>query len=374
MFYGRGPERQRIEQLVGDLINGIPGLLVIRGEAGVGKSVLLNHAARAAGDAVQVLRAFGIESEAELPFGALHQLVHPLLDHLGDLPEPQATALSGAFGLTPAQDVDRMLVGLGTLTLLSDSADTRPVLCLIDDAHWLDEPSADALRFVAGRLVAEHIALVVATREDHGAWTPSEPELRLTGLDTAAATALLTECHPELTGEIVGRVINETSANPLALIELPAALSQAQRAGIEPISGPLPLPERLQAIYQDELDKQPAAARSVLLLCAAEESCDLDVVLRAARSRGLDSAALQPAERAGLVKIEDTIGGRRISFRHPLLRAATYRSATVDERIDAHRRLVDVLDPELDADRRAWHLAASVRSARARARCDRPDR
>ncbi|MFI6833607.1 AAA family ATPase [Kribbella sp. NPDC050241] len=360
MLYGRQPERQRIEHLVGNLTDGNPGLLVIRGEAGAGKSVLLDHAASCAGDAVQVLRGYGVQGEAELPFAALHQLLRPLLDRMDDLPGPQAAALRSAFGLMPSEQVDRMLVGLGTLTLLSEAADERPLLCLVDDAHWLDKPSADTLWFVAGRLVAERIGLIFAARDEQPIQFPAAPEVRLTGLDTAAAAALLTESHPDLTGDVVRRVIDETSANPLALIELPAALSAAQRAGVEPLPGPLPLPERLQKIYQVQLENLPAATRAILLLSAAEESSDLAVVLRAAGARGLDVACLHPAEAAGLVRTEDSVSGRRIVFRHPLLRAAAYRSASLSERIEAHRCLAQVLDPELDADRRAWHLAASA--------------
>lgn len=360
MLFGREPERQRIEHLVGNLLDGTPGLLVIRGEAGVGKSVLLGHAASCAGDAVQVLRGYGVQGEAELPFAALHQLLRPLLGHIDDLPGPQADALRSAFGLLPSDQVDRMLVGLGALTLLSEAADERPLLCLVDDAHWLDKPSADTLWFVAGRLMAERIGLIVAVRDEQPIPFPAAPEVRLAGLDPAAAAALLTQRHPELTGDVVRRVIDETSANPLALIELPTALSAAQRAGIEPLAGPLPLPERLQKVYQVQLDNLPSETRAILLLSAAEESSDLAVVLRAADARGLDATSLHPAEAAGLVRTEDAVSGRRIVFRHPLLRAAAYRSATVSERIDAHRCLAQALDPELDADRRAWHLAASV--------------
>ena len=360
MLFGRSRELQRIDRLVADLVDGVPGHLVIRGEVGSGKSVLLDHAAGCGGDDVQVLRGYGVQSEAELPFAGLYQLLRPLLDRVDDLPEPQALALRGAFGVIPSGEVDRMLVGLGALTLLSEAVEERPLLCLIDDAQWLDEPSADTLRFVAGRLVAERIGLLFAVRDQETVWFPAAPEVRLAGLDSAAATALLAQRHPDLTGDVIRRVIEETSANPLALTEIPGALSPAQRAGIEPLAGPLPLPERLQAIYQGQLHKLPESTRAILLLSAAEESCNLAVVLRAARRCGLDPASLQPAEAAGLVRTEDAVSGRRIVFRHPLLRAAVYNAARVSERIDAHRRLAGVLDPELEPDRRAWHLAATV--------------
>ncbi|HWD79734.1 MAG TPA: ATP-binding protein, partial [Kribbella sp.] len=279
MLYGRKPERRRIEQLVGNLVDGDPGLLVIRGEAGSGKSVLLDYAAGYGAEDVQVLRGYGVQSEIELPFAALHQLVRPLLNRTGDLPAAQAAALSNAFGTAPAGQVDRMLVGLGALTLLSEAAEERPLLCLIDDAHWLDEPSVDTLRFIAGRLLAERIGMLFAVRDGETTLFPGAPQIMLAGLDAAAATELLADAHPDLTGDLIQRLIEETSANPLALRELPTALSAAQRAGLEPLTGPLPLPERVQQIYAAQLETLPAATRALLLLSAAEEAGDLSVVL-----------------------------------------------------------------------------------------------
>ncbi|HWD79225.1 MAG TPA: LuxR C-terminal-related transcriptional regulator, partial [Kribbella sp.] len=235
-----------------------------------------------------------------------------------------------------------------------------PLLCLIDDAHWLDEPSVDTLRFIAGRLLAERIGMLFAVRDGETILFPGAPEIMLAGLDAAAATELLADAHPDLTGDLIQRLIEETSANPLALRELPTALSAAQRAGLEPLTGPLPLPERVQQIYAAQLETLPAETRALLLLSAAEETGDLSVVLRAAEARGLEPAALLPAEAAGVVGIEESVAGRRIVFRHPLLRAAAYRTGSVGDRIDAHRDLAQVLDPELDADRRAWHLAAAT--------------
>jgi DNA-binding CsgD family transcriptional regulator len=356
MLYGRQPERRRIQDLIGSLVDGDPGVLVVRGEAGSGKSALLDEAASFRPD-VRVLRGYGVHGQAELPFAALHQLLRPLLDRIDHLPAPQAAALRGAFGLETAADPDRMLVGLGALTLLSEAAEDQPMLCVIDDAQWLDVPSADTLWFVAGRLVAERIGLLFAVRDDD--LYPAAPQVRLEGLDVAAATELLAETHPELTGDLVQQLIKETSANPLALRELPTALSTAQRSGAEPLAGPLPLPERLQQLYEAQLQELPADTRTLLLLCAAEQSSDLEAVLRAAANCGLSAAALVPAEQAGLVRTEEAVSGRRVVFRHPLLRAAAYGSAGVADRLDAHRALAAALNAQLDADRRAWHLAAA---------------
>ena len=360
MLFGRGPERLRLEQLVTAVENGDPSLLVLRGEAGSGKSTLLDHAASCCAQETLVLRASGGESEAELPFAGLHQLLRPLLWRTNGLPQPQAAALQGAFGTTPARQADRMLVGLAALTLLSEAADEQPLLCLIDDADRLDRPSIDALSFVAGRLLAERIGLLMAARDDGAAFLSGVPELRLAGLDTEAATSLLLARYPELPGDVVTRLIQETSANPLALREVPTAMSAAQRAGLEPVAGPLPLTECLQDIYSAQVSELPKVTQQLLLLAAAEDSGELAVILRAARFCNFDPAGLDAAETAELIRIEEDVRGARVLFRHPLVRAAVYRSATQNQRFLAHGALARALDPALDPDRRAWQLAAAT--------------
>ncbi|TCC62909.1 helix-turn-helix transcriptional regulator [Kribbella pittospori] len=359
MLFGREPERVRLQQLVAAVEDGHPGLLVVRGEAGSGKSTLLEHAASCCADDTLILRATGGESEAELPFAGLHQLLRPLLWRTGDLLQPQADALDSAFGTTPARHADRMLVGLAALTLLSEAADEHPVLCLVDDADKLDRPSVDALWFVAGRLLAERIGLLMAARDE---FLSGAPELWLTGLDEEAATSLLRARNPELTDDMVARVIEETSANPLALREVPTALSAAQRAGVEPVVGPLPLTERLQDIFSARVSELPESTQKLLLLAAAEDSGELAVILRAARFGGIEATGLDAAEAAELVRIEDDVRGARVRFRHPLVRAAVYRSATQTARFAAHTALAEALDPALDPDRRAWQLAAAAPS------------
>lgn len=357
VLYGRGPERRRIEQLIASTRVGDSALLVVRGEVGIGKSALLRYAADHAGG-MTVLRGSGVQTDAELPLAALHQLVRPLLDRIDELPAPQAAALRGAFGLTSVRQVDRMLVALGTLTLLAEAADERPVLCVVDDGQWLDQPTADTLWFVANRLMAERIGILVAVRDGSPHLFPDADELLVGGLDPDAATALLADTHPELSAEVAGRVIAETSANPLGLRELPNALTPAQRAGTDPILGPLPLPDRIQRRYEEQLEALPSDTRALLLLAAAEDTGDLAVVLRAAETYDLTADAVAAAESAGLVSVEETIGGARLRFRHPLLRAAAYRTATFNEQIAAHTALARSIDPE--ADQHAWHLAAAA--------------
>ncbi|HEU4946378.1 MAG TPA: AAA family ATPase [Kribbella sp.] len=359
MLYGRATEKQAIEQLIADARRGESGLLVLRGDVGVGKSALLDHAA-GCGHGMLVLRGYGVQSEAELPFAALHQLLRPLLSRVDALPGPQAAALRSAFGLISLQPADRLQVALGALTLLSEAAEEQPVLCLVDDGQWLDQPSVDTLWFVANRLVSEPISMLLALRSGTVDLFPGTTELPLTGLDVDDAVALLADRYPELSAEVRLRVIAETSANPLALSELPTALTPQQRAGVEPLVGPLPLPDCIQQHYIKQLSHLPQDTRKLLHAAAAEDTGELAVVLRALQQDGIGTQALAVAESSGMVRVEDTLGGARVVFRHPLLRAAIYRTATLDERVRVHRALARALDPELDPDRRAWHLAASA--------------
>ncbi|MQA86023.1 MAG: AAA family ATPase [Streptosporangiales bacterium] len=359
MLFGRDDERRLVERMIAEARAGHSGVLVLRGEVGVGKSALLEYAGASA-EGMRVLRSHGVQGDAELPFAALHQLLRPLSGRLEGLPDPQAGALRGAFGLAPTGSVDRLLVALGVLTVLSEAADERPVLCLVDDAQWLDQPTADTLRFVAHRLVAERILLLFAVREGAADPFPGLPELRLRGLGEQAATALLAERYPELSVEIRERIVAETGGNPLALSDLPGALTEEQRAGQAPLLGPLPLPDHLQRTYLEQVRGLPETTGTALLAAAAEDHGELSLVLRAAAELGVGADAFDAAEAVGLVGIDDAPGGGRVVFRHPLMRAAVYRSAPFTRRLAVHRALARALDPETDADRRAWHLAAAT--------------
>ncbi|MFJ4794987.1 ATP-binding protein [Kitasatospora purpeofusca] len=374
MLYGRAAEEGQLRSLLRRAAEGASGALVVHGEAGIGKTALLDHlaaeatgAAAAAGNSAadgasgasgrataRVLRTTGIEAETELPFAALHQLLRPALDRLGLLPEPQADALRAAFGLAAPTGQDRFLTGLGVLTLLSEYAGESPLLCLVDDAQWVDRASLDALAFAARRLDSEGVVMVFAVREP----VPlGLPELRLDALDREAVAALLAEhVGADLPPHVRERVAAEARGNPLALIELPRALSEEQRAGL---LGPLPAApadptpaSRVTAAFGDRLGRLPESTRAALLVAAADDMGDLGVVLTAA---GVSAAALEPAETAGLIHLDGAV----LTFRHPLVRAAAYRGATLARRIGAHLALAEVLVGAEHADRRAWHRAAA---------------
>jgi len=347
----------RIDGLLAAARAGRSGALVVRGEPGVGKTALLDYAAAAA-TGTRVLRGTGIESEAELPFAALQLLLRPGLARLDMLPPPQARALRGAFGLAEAPGADRFLIGLAALSMLSELAGDGALLLLIDDAHWLDRASADALLFAARRLEADGVVLLIAARED-GFDAPGLPELSLGRLDRDASRALLAEHAPGLPPGMAGRVLAEAAGNPLALLELPVALadspvSLAELAAPLELSAPLPLPRRIQQSYYRQVVGLPAAARTFLLVAAAEESGDLGLVLRASQGLGVPAADAEAAERSGLIIVD----AHAVAFRHPLVRAAVYQGATFAERSAAHGALAAALTGELGADRRAWHLAA----------------
>ena len=362
MLHGRSAETARIDELLAAATHGRSGVLVIRGEAGVGKTALLDYAAAAAG--MRVLRGTGIESEAELPFAALQLLLRPGLGRLDVLPPPQARALRGAFGLAGTPGEDRFLIGLAALSLLSELAGDGALLGLIDDAHWLDRASADALLFAARRLESEGVVLLLAARED-GFDAPGLPELSLGRLGRDASRALLAERAPGLPPGLADRVLAEADGNPLALLELPAALSGASgvpvalTASLE-LPAPLPLPRRLQQTYYRQVAALPASARTFLLVAAAEETGDLGLVRRAAHALGLPAASAGAAERSGLIVVDASA----VAFRHPLVRAAVYQGATSAEREAVHAALATALDDplagELGADRRAWHRAAAT--------------
>ena len=355
MLHGRAAELGGIHGLLADARAGRSSALVIQGQAGSGKTALLEHVAADATD-FRVLRCTGVESEAELPFAALHLLLLDCLDRLDALPAPQAGALRAAFGLAEAPGVDRFLAGLATLTLFSEVAGDGPLLGLIDDAQWLDRASWDALLFASRRLGAEGVVLLIAVRDDDAVDIRDMSVLRLGGLSQAAAAALLAERAADLAPNLRDRVIEEASGNPLALIELAATL----RAG-DPGTGPPTVAAALSTTgrrvldaFGSQVDRLPARTRLALLVAAAEDTGELGVLLTAADRIGLGLKDFEPAERAQLVRV----GTDAVTFRHPLIRSAVYGRSPAADRIAVHRALADAL-PEY-ADRRAWHLAAAA--------------
>jgi len=330
--------------------------VVLRGEAGIGKTALLDYVA-ARSDGCRVIRAVGIESEMELPFAAVHQISHPLLDGLERLPAPQREALETAFGLSSGQPPDRFFVGLALLSQLSELAEAQPLVCLVDDAQWLDRSSAQVLSFVARRLRVESVVIVLAERDgDAVSEFEGLPELRLHGLSEEDAAELVasTTLGP-LDTVVRGRILAEARGNPLALLELPRGRSSATLAGGFAVPSGLPLPSRIQAEYRRRVGLLPGDTQQLLLLAAADPVGDPQRFWRAASELGVAVSAAAPAEAEGLLAVD-----ARVGFRHPLLRSAVYQAASPADRRSVHRALATVTDPELDPDRRAWHRAQAV--------------
>jgi DNA-binding CsgD family transcriptional regulator len=328
--------------------------LVMRGEAGVGKTALLDYLVESATD-LRVVRAVGVEPEMELAFAALHQLCAPMLDYLERLPVPQRDTLQVAFGLRAGPAPDRFLIGLTVLSLLSEVAAERPLVCVIDDAQWLDQASAQALAFAARRLQAESAVVVFATREP-GAELRGLPELEVHGLPESDARELLgSAIRWPLDERVRDRIVAETQGNPLALLELPRGLSAAELAGGFGLPVARPVAGRIEESFLRRVDALPAQTRLLLTVAAAEPAGDASLVWRAAGRLGIPVQAAAPAAAAGLLQI-----GGRVRFRHPLVRSAVYRSASVQDRQDVHRALAEVIDPSVDPDRRAWHRAQAA--------------
>ncbi|HEV2258911.1 MAG TPA: ATP-binding protein, partial [Streptosporangiaceae bacterium] len=349
MLLDRLPERAALSQLLDAARAGRSGALVVRGEPGVGKTALLDWAIGSAAG-LRVTRVAGVESEMELAFAALQQLCAPMLDKLEGLPDPQRAALGVAFGLTTGTAPDRFLVGLAALSLLSEVAEQQPLLCVIDDAQWLDRASAQALAFVARRLLAEPVALVFATREPGGEYR-GLPELPVGGLRDGDARDLLSSVvRGPLDERVRDRIVAETRGNPLALLELPRDMP-----GFPDVAGVPGLSGRIEESFRRRLEVLPAATRRLLLVAAAEPAGDPGLVWRAAQLLGIGAGALAPAADAGLLAI-----GERVMFRHPLVRSAVYRAAAAPERRAAHQALADATDPQADPDRRAWHRAQAT--------------
>ncbi len=352
---GRRSERAALDQLAASVRAGSSRALVLRGEAGVGKSALLEYLVQHA-SGCGIARTAGVESEMELAYAGLQQLCAPFLDRLERLPGPQRDALGTAFGLRDGDAPDRFLVGLAVLSLLSDIAEQQPRVCVVDDAQWLDAASAQALAFVARRLGAEAVGLVFAAREPGERHFDGLPELSVVGLDDREARELLaTVVAGPLDERVRDRIVAETRGNPLALLELPRGRTPAELAGGFGLFDDPPVPGRIEQSFRERLAPLPASTRLLLLLAAAEPVGDPVLVWRAAAELGIGPDAAAPAAGAGLIDF-----GAQVRFGHPLVRSAVYRAAAPEERQRVHRALADATDADVDPDRRAWHRAQAA--------------
>ncbi|MEE6167608.1 MULTISPECIES: helix-turn-helix transcriptional regulator [unclassified Mycolicibacterium] len=349
---GRAAECETLRGVVADARSGISRTLVLRGEAGVGKTALLDYAIRQA-SSFRVTQVSGVESEIELAFAGLQQLCAPLLGHIDELPEPQRNALSVAFGLGVGPTPDRFLVGLAVLSLMAAASDDRPLLCVVDDAQWLDQVSVQTLGFVARRMLAEPAAMIFGVRDGVEDFLTGLPELRVTGLPDSDARVLLESVvFGGIDPRVRDRIVAETRGNPLALLEVPRTISAAEMAGgFRPAAVRLPA-DRVENGFVERIKALPPDTRRLVLAAAAEPVGDAALFLRAAENLGISADALMPAEEAGIVEF-----GPRIRFHHPLVRSAVYRAADIGERRDVHRALAQATDSAVDPDRRAWHAA-----------------
>jgi DNA-binding CsgD family transcriptional regulator len=351
---GREREREALDGLLDGARAARGGVLVIHGEAGVGKTALLGYAVEAASE-FRIAWTVGVEAEMELPFAAAQQLCAPFLDLTDRLPQPQHDALDVAFGLSTGPAPNEFLVGLAVLGLLAEVAEEQPVLYVVDDAQWLDRASARALAFVGRRLLAEKIALVFATRE-LGGELRGLPELEVRGLCDGDASALLSSVVPSLLDEQVrGRIVSETRGNPLALLELPRGLTPAQLAGGLGLVAAGALAGRIEESFARRLEGFCDDTRLLLLLAAADPVGDPLLLWRAAEKLGISAEGVADMETDGLLTF-----GEQVTFRHPLVRSAVYGSAPAQQRRAVHSALAEVTDRRADADRRAWHLAAAA--------------
>ena len=356
VLHGRSRERQEIDRALGCVRGGESAVLVIRGEAGMGKTALMRYCADQASDC-QVAQIAGVESELELPFAALHQLCAPLLKELPPLPEPQERALRVALGLADGSIPGLFLVGLAVLSSLAEVAAKRPLVCLVDDAQWLDEASSQVLGFVGRRLLAESVLLVFAVREEPGGQLfEGLPTLALEGLSDDDARELLTATvSGQLDEQVRDRIIAETGGNPLSLLELPRAMSVAERAGGFAVAPTVMLSSHLQDLYVRRVLALPEPTRQLMLLAATDPTGDATLLWRAAQTLGVTREAAEAAETEQLLHI-----GSRVRFRHPLVRSAAQTVASPTERRSAHLAIASVTDAEHDPDRRIWHLAAAA--------------
>jgi DNA-binding CsgD family transcriptional regulator len=355
----RVAETGALEGVLAAVRDGLSGVLVLRGEAGVGKTALLDWAAGQAGD-MQVARVAGAEAEMDMGFAGLHQLLVPFLGGLEGLAAPQRQALGSAFGLVAGPPPDRFLVGMAALTVLTDAAAERPVLCLIDDAQWLNRVSIEVLGFVARRLYADRVGMVFATRirkeEERAVVLAGLSELTVGGLSEEAAHELLaTSAGAQVDQQVSCRIAADTAGNPLALVELAAELTAAELSGAEPLDWPLRFGGRLEELYRSQVRALPGSTQTLLLLAAADPTGEPALIWNAARNLGIDPEAGEAAGVERLVSWEP-----RVRFRHPLIRSAAYYAALAGARRGAHQALAAVTDPQVDPDRRAWHLAEAA--------------
>jgi DNA-binding CsgD family transcriptional regulator len=358
VLVGREPDCARIDELLGRARRGRSGALVIRGEAGIGKTALLEYAAGRA-DGMTVVRALGVEYEAELQFSGLLELARPLLEHMDELPPQQAEALGSALGLGESRPHDRFTTCAATLSLLAAAAEANPLLVLVDDAHWLDLATSDALLFATKRLVADSVALIFAVREgeertfdapalerlDLGALGRDEAALLLAGTDGRVVAA-----------DVVAQLSDATHGNPLALLEVGSLLTAEQLAGREPLPDPVPAGATLERAFARRAEALSADSQRALVVVAVSLSDDVETIASALESLGVDRDALEPAEDAGLVSLAEG----RVAFRHPLIRSAVFHGAAPSERRAAHRAVAEALQERPDPERMAWHLAGAA--------------
>src|SRR3954468_8489069 len=355
---GRQREQAVLERLLETAREGHGGVLVVAGDPGVGKTALLQYAVDTAND-FRVVRTSGVEGETELDYAALQQLCSPLLALIERLPRPQGDALRVAFGLSSGRPPSPFMVGLAVLGLLSEEAEQQPLLCMVDDAQWLDDASDAALAFVARRLLAEKIALTFATRSV-GSRMGRFPELPVDPLGRRDARTLLESILPaRLDASVLERIVAETGGNPLALMELPRGLTPGQLAGGFDLPAALPLPDRIEQSFQQRLAALPEDTRRLLLVAASDPTGNPALLWRTSRAFGVTGPGLEPAESAGLLDV-----GARVRFRHPLVPSAVYGAASPEERRGVPGALAEAPDADDDPDRRPWH--------RAQATCD-PD-
>jgi DNA-binding CsgD family transcriptional regulator len=352
MLFGREEECGRVDAVLEAARNHRGGSLVLRGEAGIGKTALLDYAVERAQD-FRVLRAPGVESEAEIAYAGVQQLVRTILYALDELPAPQARALRTALAIEEGRRPERLAVSVATLSLLAGAAEEHPLLCVVDDAHWLDHASADALAFAARRLEAEEVVILFAAREPESATfsAPGLPEVRLQGLTWAAAKPMLAAIAPDLTRHTAERLVELTRGNPLALIEIPRALSKDQLAGHAPLDEPLPIGAETERVFLERGATLSDQARHALLLISASDPRDPDALSRALAAEGLDQEVVAEAEAVGL------LAPGQLTFCHPLARSAIYRGARPADRRAAHAALAAAT---AESDHRAWQLAAAA--------------
>ena len=358
-LHGRAEEQRTLSTLLERARAAGSGILVLRGPEGIGKSALLADTVAQA-EGMRVLQAVGVESESGLAFSGLHQLLRPLDDLIPGLPGPQANALRAAFGLSSDGGDDLFLVGAAALTLIATAAETEPLLCVIEDAQWLDAASLVAITFAARRLQAERVAMVFAARgcNDVADTVATElPDLLLEGLDAEASAALIADEAPiPLAPEVLNRIVATAEGNPLVLLEVQLALTDAQRAGREQLPDPLSLTARLEDAFSSRAALLSDHAQLLLLVAAADSTGDAAFVLRAARTLGLRADDFETAEAADLLDLS----GDQVKFRHPSVRSAVYHRATFGQRQQVHNALAEVFAQDGEDDLHAWHRAAAT--------------